>query len=234
MTEQGTEFLLVIDTDEYAGDFEREMCAYLTGQVGECGVGDEYAELFHQEVPTKVAESFENIVAFVTEHGCARPATIWANPRYGNDGFGNHYLRTNRDDPALLATYAQNIADYEQPHIESYQRIKDDLTAEKDISTWVAAGWTVAGAEQSLVRAKKRIADAKALKKIACFPAYMSVGIWLTKKPTAAQISLLKERTAKFAEAKRKLQPWLCKDFTLTIEGFRLITFKKTAEEQTV
>jgi hypothetical protein len=226
MTEQGTEFLLVIDTDEYAGNFEREMCAYLTGQVGECGVGGEYAELFHQEVPTKVAESFENIVAFVTdEHSCARPATIWANPRYGNDGFGNHYLRTNRDDPALLATYAQNIANYEQPHIESYQRIKDDLTA----------GWTVvAGAEQSLVRANKRIADAKALKKIACFPAYMSVGIWLTKKPTAAQISLLKERTAKFAEAKRKLKPGLYKDFTLTIEGFRLITFKKTAEEQTV
>jgi len=42
-------YKFIIDTDQYAGNFEREMCAYLTGTVGECGVGDEFAELFSKE-----------------------------------------------------------------------------------------------------------------------------------------------------------------------------------------
>ncbi|KKK83825.1 hypothetical protein LCGC14_2789530, partial [marine sediment metagenome] len=32
-------WIFIIDTDSYAGNFEREMCAYITGRVGECGVG---------------------------------------------------------------------------------------------------------------------------------------------------------------------------------------------------
>ena len=28
-------FLLVIDTNSYAGNFERQLCAYVTGQIGD-------------------------------------------------------------------------------------------------------------------------------------------------------------------------------------------------------
>jgi len=38
----------IIDTNEYAGNFEREMCAYCTGQIGDCGVGEEEAEKFEK------------------------------------------------------------------------------------------------------------------------------------------------------------------------------------------
>ncbi len=38
MQEQPNPYLFVIDTDTYAGNFEREMCAYVTGQIGECEV----------------------------------------------------------------------------------------------------------------------------------------------------------------------------------------------------
>lgn len=34
--------IIVIDTDAYAGNFERELCAYLTGQIGDCKVGEEF------------------------------------------------------------------------------------------------------------------------------------------------------------------------------------------------
>ena len=34
---------LIIDTNSYSGNFEREMCAYVTGQYGECGVGKDLA-----------------------------------------------------------------------------------------------------------------------------------------------------------------------------------------------
>lgn len=34
--------MVIIDTNAYAGNFERELCAYLTGQIAECYVGREF------------------------------------------------------------------------------------------------------------------------------------------------------------------------------------------------
>ena len=71
-------FVLVIRTDSYAGNFEREMCAYMTGECGECGVGDEEARIFQDECPENY--EFEDLVtSFPDEHGCHRPATIWGS-----------------------------------------------------------------------------------------------------------------------------------------------------------
>jgi len=69
MTQINDGFAFVIDTDSYAGNFEREMTAYITGHIGECGVGDEYIE----ELPI----NFDNIIDVPDEHGCYRPTTIW-------------------------------------------------------------------------------------------------------------------------------------------------------------
>lgn len=89
--------LFVIDTDIYAGSFEREMCAYVTGQIGECGVGRENAKLARQEIPDAIAQ-LENLVELVPdEHGCARPVSIFPNPKYGNDGHGNQALLTDKN-----------------------------------------------------------------------------------------------------------------------------------------
>ena len=41
-------YTIIIDTDEYSGNFEREMCAYCTGQVGECEVGEEEQAVFDE------------------------------------------------------------------------------------------------------------------------------------------------------------------------------------------
>lgn len=37
-------YLIIIDTDSFAGNFEREMCAYLTGQFAKDHVADDLAE----------------------------------------------------------------------------------------------------------------------------------------------------------------------------------------------
>lgn len=70
-------YLFVIDTEDYAGNFEREMCAYLTGRVGECLVGRDMAELFTEETGL---EAFENVFDLPDEHGCHRPAAIHVTP----------------------------------------------------------------------------------------------------------------------------------------------------------
>jgi hypothetical protein len=80
-----TKIKLVIDTTEYAGDFEREMCAYITGQYGECEIGYDIAE---QESPNiRHLEWFEDhVVHKRDENGCARPVEICVTPDYFNDG----------------------------------------------------------------------------------------------------------------------------------------------------
>jgi len=90
-------YIFIIDTDTYAGNFERPMCAYVTGQIGECNVGKEQAELAKKEIP-EVVEQLEELIEHVPdEHGCHRPVSIFPNPRYGNDGDGSHALLTDEN-----------------------------------------------------------------------------------------------------------------------------------------
>lgn len=70
--------ILVIDTNNYAGNFEREMIAFCTGLVGDCGVGEEQAEQFEQDESLELNDLMdENLLYFPDDHGCSRPATIW-------------------------------------------------------------------------------------------------------------------------------------------------------------
>lgn len=69
-------FIFIIDTDKYAGNFEREMCAYMTGQVGDCGVGEDIAEDFEDQFPSEY-KKFEAIILKVPDDsGCFRPVQI--------------------------------------------------------------------------------------------------------------------------------------------------------------
>ena len=111
-------YLFIIDTDKYAGNFERQMGAYITGQIGECEVGKEQAQIAKREIPQVVAQLEDLVDQVPDEHGCHRPVSIFPNPRYGNDGNGNHALLTaeNRDGfpwPAYysVAIYFHSIPD---------------------------------------------------------------------------------------------------------------------------
>lgn len=64
------EYAVIVRTDSYAGNFERELCAHLTGQIGECEVGEEY-------VDSEVAEIFEDVVnQKPDDHACYRPVSL--------------------------------------------------------------------------------------------------------------------------------------------------------------
>ena len=71
------EWEFVIDTTQYAGNFEREMCAYITGAVGECGVGDAAAARFMEDYPEESplgVSGDENLIARKPDdNGCWRP-----------------------------------------------------------------------------------------------------------------------------------------------------------------
>lgn len=75
-------FIVIVDTDSYAGNFERDLVAWMTGLVGDCEVGEEYAELARAE---SAALGFDDGCFGLPEaiqvdeqgNGCWRPASIW-------------------------------------------------------------------------------------------------------------------------------------------------------------
>lgn len=76
-------YLFVIDTNAYAGNFEREIGGYCTGCVGDCKVGGKEAGLFVEKYGEELQEVFENIISRKPdEHGCCRPVDILG---YGED-----------------------------------------------------------------------------------------------------------------------------------------------------
>jgi len=91
------EKVIVVDTEEYSGNFERQMVAYITGLLGECGMGEKLAALAKKELPLPVLEWFEEHVVMTSdEHGVHRPASISPTPGWYNDGRGNHYRDTKK------------------------------------------------------------------------------------------------------------------------------------------
>lgn len=86
-------YKFIIDTDQYAGNFERELTAYCTGIVGDCHVGEEFLdEKISPGIFDNVLDLFENAVEMVPdeEYGYMRSTTIYPTPGYYNDGKGNH------------------------------------------------------------------------------------------------------------------------------------------------
>jgi hypothetical protein len=63
-------FAIVIQTDSYGGNFEREMCAYTTGHIGECYVG---ANL----VDVSIYDKFSGYICEeADDSGCYRPVGL--------------------------------------------------------------------------------------------------------------------------------------------------------------
>ena len=93
-------FIFIVDTRQYSGNFERQMCAHLTNPIGECEVGEEYIDDVESlsedypehDVPKILAWIEENILQVDDEgDGCRRPCSIWPTEGRSNDGMGRHY-----------------------------------------------------------------------------------------------------------------------------------------------
>lgn len=83
--ENPTSNLFVIDTGSYAGNFERKMCAFITGQVGDCGVGREIA--LEQASNIKSLAWFEeNVYLAPDESEISYKVTIWPSPMEEQSG----------------------------------------------------------------------------------------------------------------------------------------------------
>lgn len=222
-------YKFIIDTDQYSGNFEREMCAYLTGRIGECGVGKDFVEIFQQEVGSKI--SFDNVSLESDDdhHDCFRPCEIEINPNWFNTGMGNCYRKSDTDDIKILKEYADAIFKYEISRIDQAKAIKERLLKGETYSNW-----TIHACDKDISIRENAILESKNAKTYNKYSAYLSVAIFFEDRPTIEQISLMKERVYNFDKAYRLLQGKWKKDFTLTIEGFRLVEILQKETEEVI
>ena len=63
-------YAIRVKTDSYAPNFDREMCAYMTGHVGECEIGGEFVDY-------SISKIFNNIKDFPRDDdGCYSPVSV--------------------------------------------------------------------------------------------------------------------------------------------------------------
>lgn len=191
---------LVIDTDMYAGNFERELCAHITGKVGDCGVGKEYVETSEDGVDEDDEENdlFFNVICVPDDNGCYRPCSIYPNPNWKNNGFGFHY-QAGQETLAM------------EKLIDSYKKQADDMLRIYRHNS----------AHANLER-DAWLKKAAAIDSAPDYPAYFSVVIYFEDEPTTEQIRVVKERANTF-------KPNDSMGF-FKIERFRLVRFKMTAD----
>jgi hypothetical protein len=165
------QLIFVVHTDSYSGNFEREMTAFITGQIGDCGVGDNEADMFLEDLGEDMKEAFAAIIDQVPdeEHAeCCRPTVIWPTPDRYNNGSGGHFDMKDFDPETSWLG---------RPH-----------------------------------------------------PAYESVAIFFTAKPTAEMIELMKSRAQLYAETQYNTESWHANRDPLNIKGFQLLKRATTTQ----
>lgn len=113
---------LVIDTENYAGDFERDLCAYVTGQATADGYCREIVEAFGGDI-SHLGWWAENIAYETDEEHGEVPVSVVATPGWFTNGEGHIVER------AFAETYnglRSQFKDAAEAQIAKVQRMIDD------------------------------------------------------------------------------------------------------------
>lgn len=206
----------IVDTNKYSGNFERQMCAFMTGQMGDCGVGYEEACIFDKEVINKsIIEFFEeNILQVKDENGTCRPCEIETTPNIYNNGLGFDYVKG--EEELALQKYKECVKKDEEAYINN-------------LKLYIGKGkmnWSDEDINIEIDGHKKKIEEVQNLKEVRKLPAYHSVVIYFDSEIDKEIIDFLKQRAYEFAKNHED---------DLIITGFRLyekeiITFRKYEE----
>lgn len=206
-TQPAPRAIVVVDTEEYSGNFEREMVAWMTGQIGECGVGSRIIEASRLDMSASLRSFCDHHIVRLPddrEYPCRRPASIWPTPGWFNDGSGN----LHRDDADLAVVQSAWEASREErrEHVRQIWSHDPDYAErtirEKDATFTEPGRW----------------------------PAYLSVAAFFNEVPSDEMLAELTERARFFSAEYHKggelegLRMARFRESTIPITGLRLLT----------
>jgi hypothetical protein len=205
-------YCFVIDTDEYVGNSERKVCAYVTGQVGECGTGNKISKIARGQIDQNTLKYFDNNIMFEPdEYGCCRPCEIYSTPGFYNNGFGFAYVDGEEDK--AIESFRQECINY------GNRKCYEGQAQDEHRRRWY----------EKANNAENEYGH---------HPSYQSIAIFFNACPPKNIIATMKERAEQLAEASRnKTVKKLCGDKFIgpfNILGFRLIEVTIVTSEKEV
>ena len=200
-------FTVIIDTDKYSGNFEREMCAYITGVLGICEIGEKESDIALEELDQETIYWFNNNTIQMSDDGSnLRPCAIRPTPGWFNDGMGNNW-KIGANNEEVRQKKIKTVQKYYESRIKS----TEDLIANGELHL-----------ENDLQNYKNNIENAKN-KPIPKYDAYQSVAIFFADLPPNVIINIIKERALKFTDSR-----------DINISGFRLIHTQTIEHEEVI
>jgi hypothetical protein len=220
-TDEPTAKTIVIDTLGYAGNDEREICAYLTGEYGDCQVGDDIAQKYGKDIEHR-AWWKEHVYHQPDDNDTYRPVSSVATPGWFNNGMGGMFRDLPENEEPARKARVQATRDYYQPHIERIQKRLDEQNFEND--------WTNEGCERQLKLYKRILAEVETAT-LNKFGAHMSVAIFVDEFPPAEVLDELIARVEKYARNPNVITG---KDYgsAMEITGYRKIDPAANLEEE--
>lgn len=112
-------YSVIVETNSYAGNFEREMCAFMTGHIGDCEVGLQEQKMYLEKyIP------IEDVSHMPDEHGCHRPVVIVCTPNCKNHEAFEIFLgddeTPSKDSIETMKSQALEYADKHQIKIKGF------------------------------------------------------------------------------------------------------------------
>lgn len=192
-------YRLIVDTSAYAGNFERAAVAFATGLVGDCGVGEEEAAAARAELSQEDLTFWADQVIPVDDEGCSRPVEIWPTPGWYNHGLGEHFPDTPEGRQAGLLAYRAAVRREAERTLAVYRHRSPETLAPIETDN----------------EAKIRKADA--LTEVSRYPAYQSIAVQLSVRPSPEQMARFVHRVRERLATPRR--PW---EAVVEVTGARL------------
>lgn len=202
--------LFIVDTEQPASLFAENMCAFLTGRVGDTGIGEDYAVLYSEQTER---EPLEDVRDIQTTRGFHTPCSPWETPGWFNNGMGGYYRENQGQERQAVAHFRDSVC---RQH-ESLSLQKQSLLAELQRGKKIG-DWTVSAAEREIKRHTQQIIEARETRRIRIFPAYLSVAIFLSSLRDSVA-DFMKLRALSFVE----LQQLIPDCGIIKVTGFRII-----------
>lgn len=201
---------VVIDTEQYTGNFVRDICTYVTGQSLGCRTDD---AVLARALPFIEHLSWWNANAVcVTEDGRERGySDIFTTPGWINLEGGHR-----RDD---TDTYTARLAVHKKRHEHAISIFRKKL---EDQEFGGPGQKSKSELEASIREREHQIASLGAERKGKVCPAYLSVALFVRELPPEPVLTELVQRAHKFAEDYKEICPQQWQRTPIKISGFRL------------
>jgi len=131
-------YTLLVNTNSYAGNFERELTAYCTGVIGECEVGEELVDNFNDEIAFHFnipCDYFsDSLEQRADDYDCYRPCQIERNKDgiYNTVGI-NFYNKPTEKEVNIIKYAANKFGEQNNIDIISFSLKVETTTIEETI-----------------------------------------------------------------------------------------------------